>query len=158
MLNAIKSLLLRLRNFLLGQRCPKENLVQFMVRQFLVPDSEGNPSWTQTILAYTMTIVRVVAVVECELALKPVKTVLANGTIIEGVRGFSSEFMYLIIGLSVIITTFARMRSRDRLNAGTDAEAVDPTPIAPTDKAGMVAAGVNKAVEFASSVLGGGKK
>lgn len=98
---------------LFPKKGPKENIFQYILRQFLLSDSYGKPSWTITILVYTLGLVAFVAFIESKVALttQTIYDVNSGKVISQGAKGFSSEFLYLVIGLSVIITAFFQSRS-----------------------------------------------
>jgi hypothetical protein len=94
----------------------KENIFQYVLRQLVLSDSTGNPSWTVTILAFVMALVGVIALYEIKIALSEVLTYHPQTGMIIGKRlqGFSSEFIYLLIVLSAVITTFFNSREKRR--------------------------------------------
>lgn len=95
------------------KRSYKENLIQYIIRQFLVCDSNGVPSVTTTVLYYSMIIVAIVVWVEVKLALSSVETLNPEThLIVKGFKGFSTEFLWLIFVLVTIITAYAQARSK----------------------------------------------
>lgn len=89
-----------------------ENVVQYIIRQFYVPDSKGTPSLTVTILFFVMVLVSIVTFVECQIALSWVYSYAAGVLVNKQLTGFSVSFLSLIISLSVVITAFYRQRQR----------------------------------------------
>lgn len=93
-----------------------ENFIQYMLRQIYFSDTSGRPSVTVTILLFVMFIVGIVAGIESTVALSQVKTVKPDGTTITMLKGFGSEFMYLMIALSVVITKYFNDRSERHMH------------------------------------------
>lgn len=91
----------RFVKFLLPPKKSTENILQYIFRQFLLTDSTGHPSITVSILLFVMILVAWVTYTEVEMA----KTIVNQTPV-----GFSENFMYLIISLSVVITGFYRAR------------------------------------------------
>ena len=93
-----------------------ENIFQYIIRQFLMPDSSGRPSLTVTILVFVMAIVAVVCFVEIQLAQTIVTKVSKLGEKTTAPLGFSDNFLYLVIGLSIVITGWYRSR-QNKINS-----------------------------------------
>lgn len=102
----------------------KESVVQFLIRQVMLSDSKGNPSWTITILVYTMLLVAYVSHYSTKLAFTTVNTLdPATGKVItQCVKGYPTEFWYLIIALSVVITTAFNAKSAATQSADSGVE------------------------------------
>lgn len=90
-----------------------ENVCQYLARQVLLSDSSGKPSWTLTILAFVMGLVGIVTYFACKVAISKAITFdpATGAKVSESCKGFQPEFMYLIIGLSVVITFFFQQRA-----------------------------------------------
>jgi len=88
-----------------------ENVIQYILRQFYISDSRGNPSLTVTILVFVMAIVAAVTFVECRMALMMTYVYDAAGRVIGShPTGFSITFLSLVISMSAILTYFYRQR------------------------------------------------
>jgi hypothetical protein len=92
-----------------------------MLRQLYVADSNGKPSITVTILFYVMTLLAVVTYIESINALKTIE-VTTGETVTVAPKGFSDAFMMMIIGLSIVVTTYYRQRQN---KSGADAPAAE---------------------------------
>ena len=103
-----------------------ENFVQYIIRQTYLSDTSGRPSLTVTILLFVMGIVAYAAGTEFALALSKVTTIKPDGTTITAMKGFSSEFMYLLIALSVVITKYFNDRSARYMHNGVEVPANTP--------------------------------
>lgn len=98
----------------------KENIFQYIMRYFLLSDSKGNPSWTITILFCTMVLVGCVVYNEMIISTSFVQTFNDSGILISSqMKGFSSEFYYLVILLAGLIVWFFKLRG-DNLKKKTD--------------------------------------
>jgi len=101
--------------FLFPKKSKYENIFQYIIRQFYIPDSRGYPSLTVTILVFVMILTAIVA-----------HTEIVNAqfiTMIKGVKapvGFSDTFIYWMIGLSVVITGWYRQRQNKANGNGED--------------------------------------
>jgi len=102
----------RFIRFMFPPKLQRENILQYILRQFFVPDSSGRPSITVSILFFVMAIVAAVTAVEIENAKVLVKEIP---------HGFSSDFMYLVIGLSIVITGWYRQR-QNKINGDEPGE------------------------------------
>ena len=116
-----ESMLVRIVKFLFPKKSVKENILQYIVRQFLMPDSSGRPSLTVTILVFVMAIVAVVCFVEIQLAQTIVTKVSKLGEKTTAPLGFSDNFLYLVIGLSIVITGWYRSR-QNKINSNEPGE------------------------------------
>ena len=128
----------------------QENVFQYILRQFLLSDSFGRPSWTVTILVYTMALVGAVSYVQFKVALSAVSTIDATGTHITMLKGFSSEYMYLVIGLSIIITAFYQKRSKP------EKEESEPETNAMVEMAKVGNPAINAVAQVASNLTAAG--
>ena len=99
----------RFIRFLFPKKTEHENILQYLIRQLFIPDASGKPSITVTILFYVMLVVGIVTFVETKNAQVITKQTQDNITISQP-TGYSENFLYLIIGLSVVITSFYRGR------------------------------------------------
>lgn len=102
-------------SFLFPPKNPAENILQYFMRQLLVADAKGNPSFTTTILAYVMILVGIVTYVE----MKNAQILVAGKPV-----GFTDTFLYLIIGLSIVITGWYRQRQKKQ--EGVDGQPSEP--------------------------------
>lgn len=84
------------RNFFLGRKSPYENIFQYVLRQFLFPDSRGKPSLTATFFVWIMVVISYLTWVACGIAVDPVTTVV-DGKVVETYYGFSDALIYLYI-------------------------------------------------------------
>ena len=122
------SLVKKFFGFIFPKKSPYENILQYIIRQLYIPDSNGKPSLTVTILIYTMILILLVTYVEIKNAL--VITIIKDntGNIIQQPTGFSALYLTLIISLSVIITTFYRQR-QNKFGSSEEGEKLDTTLI-----------------------------
>lgn len=98
-------------HFILPKKTEQENIIQYFLRQLLVSDSYGNPSITTTILYFVMIIIGVVVWAEVKNSFQVVEVLdKEKGILTKGVKGFSSEFLYLVMSIAVVITYFYRSR------------------------------------------------
>lgn len=137
---------------LFPRKTASENFIQYIVRQFYVADSNGKPSITTTILMFVMTLVAVIAGVEMTVALSHVKVTAANGTVTESLRGISSEFMYLLIALSVVITKFNNDRAARQGQGAQSGQTQSAGADQPTTTAESI---IDKAVGVVTKIKGG---
>jgi len=112
---------LRIVKFILPIKNAKENLLQYIMRQFLIPDSSGNPSITSTILFFTMALIAAITLTEIKNSQVWISTVMDKTTTISKPLGFSDHFLYLIILLSGTITAYYRSR-QNKLNSNEAGE------------------------------------
>lgn len=106
--------------FIITPANPKENIFQYIMRYFLLSDSKGNPSWTITILFCTLVLVGCVVYNEMIISTSFVQTFNDSGILISSqMKGFSSEFYYLVILLAGLIVWFFKLRG-DNLKKKTD--------------------------------------
>ena len=104
-----------------------ENIFQYIARQALLSDSSGKPSWTLTILAFVMGLVGIVTYFACRVAISTVVIFdpATGAKVSEGCKGFQPEFMYLIIGLSVVITFFFQQRTVTKTKGKEESSSLD---------------------------------
>jgi hypothetical protein len=99
-------------HFLLPPKSDKENIFQYIIRQLLIPDSHGVPSFTVTMTVFVMVIIGFVVASEFQNSFKIVRIYSVDKKIIqESVKGFSAEFIYFMISLSAVIMYWYRQRS-----------------------------------------------
>lgn len=128
--------------FLFPKKNDKENIFQYLLRQLYVSDSAGRPSLTVTILMFVMSIVGVVTFVEIKNAITMVKYFDGAGKIIKiAPHGFSDLFMYLVIGLSIVITGWYRQRQNKVFSN-------EPGEVLPSETA------IEKAKTFINGIVG----
>jgi len=112
--NNIKNVIKTFWSFATSKPNARENAFQYIARQFILTDSDGNPSWTVTALVFVMGIIGVAVYTEYRLAMSSVIKYGPDGKVIAwSLRGFSTEFYYLVISLSVVITGLFRARQKD---------------------------------------------
>lgn len=86
-----------IRNFLFGRKSPYENVLQYLLRQLLFPDSRGKPSLTATFFVWIMVIITYLTWIACGIAIDPVTITKEGGEIINTYFGFSDALIYLYI-------------------------------------------------------------
>jgi len=108
-------------NFLVVPPSDKEGVIGFVLRQVLLPDSSGQPSWTITITFYVLALIAMVSKYEFDMCKSLVEKFDPNtGMIISRtVKGFSTEYWALLGTLTVSITYLFRQRNKD-INASTE--------------------------------------
>jgi len=108
-------------NFLVVPPSDKEGVIGFVLRQVLLPDSSGQPSWTITITFYVLALIAMVSKYEFDMCKSLVEKFDPNtGMIISRtVKGFSTEYWALLGTLTVTITYLFRQRNKD-INASTE--------------------------------------
>lgn len=123
---------------------PNENIFQYILRQFWLCDSRGNPSITVTILVYVMALVGAVSYVACKNAMQVITVYDAAGKIVKTIpQGFNDTFLVLVMGLTIVITGWYRQRQN---KSGIE------SPTIPTGPGAIIA----KAKEIISNVVSGG--
>lgn len=115
-------------SFIFTKPNSREGLFQFILRQFMLSDSKGNPSWTITILVFVMLLIAYVTHYSTVIALSQIATLdPTTGKVIGTcLKGYATEFWYLIISLAVVITTAFNAKSAAQQAADTG---VEPTGI-----------------------------
>ena len=149
---AIMKLIKRILLFMFNKPNAKENLFQYLVRHFLFTDSGGNPSWTITILAWVIGLVTWVTITEIKLS-HAICTINNNGVITSGPRGFSTEFMYLLLLLAGLIVFFFKLRGPSLPGNTDDTAKTGATPDDATQP-GFI----GSFIESVKSVIGSLKK
>lgn len=96
--------------FALNKPNSKENIIQYIFRHFLLPDSQGNPSYTITILVYCMALVGYLAVSEIKIGMSLIQIKDAQGVITTQMHGISDSFIYLMTLLVGLIVYFFKKR------------------------------------------------
>lgn len=134
-----------------------ENVFQWIIRNLLISDSKGKPSWSTTILVYVMAIIGFITYVECSnaLSVETVTEIKADGlkAVSTKIKGFSESFLYLVIALSAIVTTYANSRYKraSQSKMVDEGEEIDPSV-----QSGAPASGpVGKIIEKVKNVIGG---
>lgn len=107
---------------------PKENIIQYTFRQFLLPDSQGNPSYTITILVYCMALVGYLAYAEIHVGLSEIVTKDAQGAVVTQLHGISDTFIYLMTLLVGMIVYFFKKRGDKIANQSTPDESEQKEP------------------------------
>jgi len=91
----------------------KENAFQYLFRQLILTDSSGNPSWTVTALVFVLALIGFTMFIEYKLALSALITFSPEGQMLTWqLKGLSTEFYYLLIPLSVVITNLFKARKK----------------------------------------------
>ena len=120
------SIIKRVWSFATSKPNIKENAFQYLFRQLILTDSDGNPSWTVTALVFVMGVIGIAVYTEYHLAMSAVIKYTPDGKIASwALKGFSTEFYYLVISLSVVITGLFRARQKDNAKAKSDADSDD---------------------------------
>ena len=106
--------IVQLFRWLFPTKAAKENILQYLFRQVLLPDADGNPSVTTTILFAVMTLIGTIAVVEVKVALST-EFVYANGELVsKALKGFSGNFLLMAISLAGVVTYYFQKREQRR--------------------------------------------
>lgn len=95
----VKKFLKSTWNLLISQPNPKESIFQWIIRQFILADSRGNPSWTITLAVIIIVYLGFSVKTELTVAMSTVKTYdPTTGNIIsESMKGISDSFWYMMI-------------------------------------------------------------
>jgi len=95
----VKKFLKSTWNLFISQPNPKESIVQWIIRQFILADSRGNPSWTITLAVIIIIYLGYSVKTELTVAMSTVKTYdPATGSLIsESMKGISDSFWYMMI-------------------------------------------------------------
>lgn len=135
-----KRAIVKLWRSILPKLSDKENVIQYVIRQFLICDSSGNPSVTTTIIYVVMGLILYVAFINSQVALN-METVIDPEThkvVGQKMQGFSSEFMYLIISLSVVITGLYNARQKRINNSSDNTDNTSEGPSTEEPKEGVI--------------------
>jgi len=129
----LKNKLKTFKDFAIVPYNPNEGIVGFTLRQILLPDSTGNPSWTITITFYVLALIAMVSKYEFDMCKSLVEKFDPNtGMIISRtVKGFSTEYWALLGTLTVSITYLFRQRNKD-INASNENASSENTSIVET--------------------------
>ena len=100
----------RIIQFLFPVKNEKENIIQYIFRQFYICDSSGQPSLTVSVLFYVMILVAIITFVEVQNAKVWITQTLDDKTVLSKPLGFSDHFLYLAVILSGVVTTYYRSR------------------------------------------------
>lgn len=117
----------KIKDFAIVPPNPNEGIVGFILRQVLLPDSDGNPSWTVTITSYVLALIAIISKYEFDMCRTMVQKFDPNtGKLIwEGVRGFSTEYWALIGTLTIAITYLFRQKQAARYSNSITETATD---------------------------------
>jgi len=97
---------------------PKESIIQWLLRQFIVADSSGEPSWTLTFALIVVAYAGIAVVSQVYIGLSPVITYDAAGHILSTqLKGFTAEFWVFLITMFTAIAYIFRQRNKDKINA-----------------------------------------
>jgi hypothetical protein len=109
----VKSFLKKVWGFLVSRPNPAESVIQWIIRQCILSDSRGNPSWTITLAVVVMVYIGVSMKTEFIIATSTVKIYdPATGNLIsESMKGMSDSFWYMLIVLSSAVTYLFQKRS-----------------------------------------------
>ena len=119
---SIKKQLKKFICFIIVPAHKKEGISQFILRQFLIPDSRGRASWTVSITAYVLVLIAIITFYEINMAVSMITTIHADGATSQAVRGFSTEFWGILGTLTIAITYLYRSRSKDMNGQGHNRE------------------------------------
>jgi uncharacterized membrane protein len=113
-----KIILKRIKDFILVPPSPSESIFQFILRQFLIPDSEGKPSITMTISAIAMGLMVYIVHTASKIALTTIKIYdpTTGHLIKESLQGFSAEFYYLAIVIFGAVSYLYKVRQQNKSN------------------------------------------
>ncbi|HRZ18955.1 MAG TPA: hypothetical protein P5136_02770 [Methanofastidiosum sp.] len=116
----LKSFFKSVWDFSISKPNPKESVVQWAIRQFILADSEGNPSWTITIAFIVMVYIGMTLTAEITVATSTVKVYDKTTGILssESMKGFSDSFYYLLITLGGAITYLFQQRGKKKNETG----------------------------------------
>lgn len=122
------------RNFLFSRKSPNENVMQYIFRQFLFPDSRGKPSLTATFFIWIMVIITYLTINAITLAFK-MNVIMTPTTESRTMVGFSDSLIYLYITIVGFLGYMFHKREAREAN----------TPAAPN---GIIGAVIEKAKQF----------
>lgn len=105
-----KSRFIKVVKFLFPPKNEKENIFQYIIRQFYLCDTSGRPSLTVTILVYVMALVGIVTGVILNNSMFVTQMIAADGAVSINLFGIPDAFIYFVIGLSVVITGWYRQK------------------------------------------------
>jgi hypothetical protein len=115
--NCIKTYFKKLIEFCFAPPSIKESLFQYIIRQFLLSDSRGEPSWTLTFAMLVVTASIAAVIAQIYIGISVSYTYDANGNILsESMKGFPDTFYYLLITMFTAIAYLFRQRNKDKLN------------------------------------------
>jgi hypothetical protein len=126
----IKTMLKRIKDFILVPPNPNESIFQFIIRQFLLPDSSGNPSITITISCIITALCMYVVIISGHIAAQPVlKYDPATGNLIsQSLQGFPDAFWYFMITIFAAISYLYKQRQESK-NSSVDTGDIDTNAI-----------------------------
>lgn len=126
----ISTVLKRIKDFILVPPNPNESIFQFIIRQFLLPDSSGDPSITITISSIITALCIYVVAISGQIAMTPViKYDPATGNVIsQSVQGFPDPFWYFMITIFAAVTYLYKQRQESK-NTSVDTGDVDTNSI-----------------------------
>jgi hypothetical protein len=146
----IKTFFKNIWDFTISKPNPKESVIQWALRQFIIADSDGNPSWTITIATVVMVYIGIAMMSELTVAISTVKTYdpTTGKLISEGLHGISDSFWYLMITLGGAVTYLFQQRAKHRgKENGKDSS--EDTPTTPVENI------ISTAVETVKKLKGG---
>jgi hypothetical protein len=106
------TILKRIKDFILVPPAPGESLFQFIIRQFLLPDSSGNPSITITISSIITAMSMYVVAISSKIAMTPIKKYdpITGKLIMVALQGYPAEFWYFLITMFTAVTYLYKQR------------------------------------------------
>ncbi|MEM2139269.1 MAG: hypothetical protein QXM96_03900 [Candidatus Woesearchaeota archaeon] len=109
-----------IRNFFLGRKSEYENIFQYIIRQFLFPDSRGKPSLTATFFVWVMILISYVTYITCTLAMRVNTEIMDNGKVSETYVGFTDTIIYLyIVIVGYLGYMFMKRENQEKLSGET---------------------------------------
>jgi hypothetical protein len=125
-----KSIFKKIYDFIFSPHNPKESVFQWIVRQFLLSDHDGNPSWTLTFAFIVIAYSGIAVITQSFVAMSYIETFDAAGHILSrSMKGFSSEFWYAIITFFTAIAYLFRQRNKDKVNSQNTEDGTIPPEI-----------------------------
>lgn len=109
----IKEITKSIFQFIFVKPNEKESIIQWLLRNILIPDSSGTPSWTYTLSFWIMIIMSVVTTIEVKVATSLIKVMDPNtGKIIsEQMKGFDQGFFICVVTLLGAIVFFIKFKT-----------------------------------------------
>jgi hypothetical protein len=116
-----ETILKRIKGFLLVPPNPNESLWQFIIRQFLLPDSTGNPSITITIASIITAASMYVVAIASKIATTPLRKYdpTTGKLIMESLQGYPSEFWYFLITIFGAVMYVFKVRQENKSSVDT---------------------------------------
>lgn len=109
----------RIRDFALIPPNPQESIIQYAIRQFLIPDSDGKPSITITIASIIAAACIYIVTIASHIALTPIRKYdpTTGKLIYEGLTGFTPEFYVFAISLFGAVMFLYKKRQENKNDA-----------------------------------------